>query len=285
MDFSLHGKVTARQAILDRERAVATARNPALSKYGSSLMAIGLKRNQNWSKQSEHLDYQMKRIDLEMRQKKKYFVKNCRVLNYDPIILVERTSSMVEDKSLSNYQNNDGNGDITNYENGKLSQDMMQLCSTSTLPTVQQTTTDAFTIQSKKKKNVWEECHEDLESIQFKSMVHPFKRLTTREQHSLQKGWSFHKPRLTPDQIIYSSYVQLRSATSRTPVKKMKAIDYLTSYEHFTVERIRNSVTEDTFSNIADGRSRICVKQNNSSKHSKCGESKNVRFTPSDTSI
>jgi hypothetical protein len=52
MDFSLHGKVTARQAILDRERAVATARNPALSKYGSTLMAIGLKRNQNWSKQS-----------------------------------------------------------------------------------------------------------------------------------------------------------------------------------------------------------------------------------------
>jgi hypothetical protein len=42
MDFSLHGKVTARQAILDRERAVATARNPALSKYGSTLMAIGL---------------------------------------------------------------------------------------------------------------------------------------------------------------------------------------------------------------------------------------------------
>lgn len=284
MDFSLHGKVTARQAILDRERAVATARNPALSKYGSTLMAIGLKRNQNLSKQSEHLDYQMKRIDLEMRQKKKYFVKNCRVLNYDPIMVVERPSSMVEDKSPSNYQSNDENGDVTNSKNRKLSQDMMQLCSTSPLPTLQ-TTTDAFTIQSRKKKNVWEECQEDLESIQFKSMVHPFKRLTTREQHSLHRGWSFHKPRLTPDQIIYSSYVQLRSTSSRTPVKKIKAIDYLTSYEHFTVERIRNSVTEDTFSTIADGRSRSCVKQNTSRKHSKCGESKNVRFTPSDTSI
>jgi len=284
MDFSLHGKVTARQAILDRERAVATARNPALSKYGNTLMSIGLRRNQNLSKQSDHLDYQMKRIDLEMRQKKKYFVKNCRVLNYDPIMLVERPSSMVEDKTLSNYHNNDGNGDVANFENRKLSQDMMQLGSTSTLPTLQ-TTTDAFTIQSKKKKNVWEDCQEDLESIQFKSMVHPFKRLTTQEQHSLQRGWSFHNPRLTPDQIIYSSYVQLRSATSRAPVKKMKAIDYLTSYEHFTVERIRNSVTEDTFSTIADGRSRSHVKHNNSSKHSKCGESKNVRFTPSDTSI
>jgi hypothetical protein len=79
---------TSRRAMLEREKAMEGARNPGVSKYGTTLVDVNSKQDRDLSKQLRYINSQIKRMEIEMKQKKKYFVKKCQVLNYDPIILV-----------------------------------------------------------------------------------------------------------------------------------------------------------------------------------------------------
>lgn len=195
MDFSLHGKVSEQQAVKEREKAVKAARYPAFSKYGNSLMAMSLRKNQALTRKLAYLDLQMKQTEIETNCKKRFFLKTCQVLNHDPIIVVERSPSHVVLNKLNSYNNGDdvGKGCLPNY--------MTQLDFKIKIPSMF-TTTEAFIVRSKKKRNIWDETKEQVvkESKTFRSTLRPTARLSRKEQISLQTGFSFHKPRVTPEE-------------------------------------------------------------------------------------
>ena len=56
------------------------------------------------------------------------------------------------------------------------------------------TTIEAYTLQTKKKKNVWEEAAEDPHNLKFKSMARPSAPLSPGEKKQLRMGYTLHKP-------------------------------------------------------------------------------------------
>lgn len=274
----------SRRAMLEREKAMEGARNPGFSKYGTTLVDVNSKQDRDLSKQINYINSQIKRMEIEMKQKKKYFVKKCQVLNYDPIILVERPPSPEIIKKVVKLAYSDDEDDsFLEPENSP--HYMKQLRSKMRTPSLL-TTIDAFTIKSSKKKNVWEGVTDDKEPMKFQSTVRPYVRLTKREQSDLQVGWSFHKPHLTPEQNIDSANMKPGSAKSRTPVKT-KAKEYETSDEHVTIEKLGDSDDEDSFTpfitQMVKVRSQSGVKQNVSDKAENVKDQKSVRFTRSAT--
>ena len=61
------------------------------------------------------------------------------------------------------------------------------------------TTIDAFTLKTKKKRNVWEEAMDEKDPPRFQCTVRPAARLTRRETAALHVGWDAHKPRVDQD--------------------------------------------------------------------------------------
>ena len=189
--------------MLEREKAIETARNPGVSKFGISLADINCRRDTYLVKELRKIEHEVKSMQLKLSQQKKSFVRNCHVLNYDPIILVERPPSpeVVHKATAMSYGMTEDEY-IDEFEDGKKTPNFMrQLRSRQKTPSTL-TTIDAFTIKSKKKKNVWEDTRDQKEPPKFTSTVRPYVKLTRREQSDLQVGWSFHKPRLTPDDNV-----------------------------------------------------------------------------------
>ena len=60
------------------------------------------------------------------------------------------------------------------------------------------TTIDAFTLKTRKKRNVWEEALDEKEPPRFKSTVCPSARLTRQEMAALRLGWDTHKLKADP---------------------------------------------------------------------------------------
>lgn len=276
MEFSLHGKVSEQQAIKEREKAVKSAKYPAFSKYGNVLMAMSLRKNQAQTKKLAYLDLQMKRTEIETNHKKRFFLKRCQVLNHDPIIVVERPPSYTVLSKTSN------NGDF--FGKSSLPHYMTQLNCKMKIPSTL-TTTEVFIVKSKIKRNIWDETKEGVinDSKTFQSTVLPTDRLSHREQSSLQMAFSFHKPRVTPEEKVYSAQSHRKSASSRTSaVQTLKPIEYyVTGQEHFSnAEKMKNIGGEykvATFITQLSDRSK-----NESERMNKFNEHKNVRLTKQD---
>ncbi|XP_071175951.1 uncharacterized protein [Mytilus edulis] len=277
---------TSRRAMLEREKAMDGARNPGVSKYGTTLVDVNSKQDRELSKQLKYINSQIKRMEIEMKQKKKYFVKKCQVLNYDPIILVERPPSPEVIKKIVKLAYSDDEDD-TYLDPENSPHYMKQLRSKVRTPSLL-TTIDAFTVKTSNKKNVWEEATDDKEPMKFESTVRPCVRLTRREKADLQVGWSYHKPRLTPEHTIDNINMKPNSAKSNTPVNGTNLLEFKPENEHFTIEKLGGSDDEDSFTpfitQMAKVRSLSGHKQNDSSKLPKSGDSKSVRFTRSATS-
>lgn len=62
------------------------------------------------------------------------------------------------------------------------------------------TTIEAFTLKTRKKRNVWDEVLQEKETPKFKSATTPFTRLTADEVSELKFGHDLHKPR--PDKLV-----------------------------------------------------------------------------------
>lgn len=276
---------TSRRAMLEREKAMEGARNPGVSKYGTTLVDVNSKQDRDLSKQLRYINSQIKRMELEMKQKKKYFVKKCQVLNYDPIILVERPPSPEAIRKIIKLAYSDDEDDsVLDPENSP--HYMKQLRSKVRTPSLL-TTIDAFTVKASKKKNVWEEATADKEPMKFQSTVRPYTRLTKRERSDLQIGWSYHKPRLTPEQDIDSANIKQSTEKSRTSEKVTKALEYKTSKEHVAIYKDDDSDDEDSLTpfitQMAEVRSQSGVKHSDAKNDSKSGDQKSVRFTRSAT--
>jgi hypothetical protein len=272
--------------MLEREKAMEGARNPGVSKYGTTLVDVNSKQDRDLSKQLRYINSQIKRMEIEMKQKKKYFVKKCQVLNYDPIILVERPPSPEAIKKIIKLAYSDDEDDSAlDPENSP--HYMKQLRSKVRTPSLL-TTIDAFTVKASTKKNVWEEATNDKEPMKFQSTVRPYTRLTKRERGDLQTGWWFHKPRLTPEQDIDNANIKPSTEKSRTSEKVTKALEYkTTSKEDVAIDKHDDSDDEDSFTpfitQMAKVRSQSGIKHSDVKKDSKSGDQKSVRFTRSAT--
>lgn len=196
------GGYTSRRSMLEREKAVDCARNPGASKFGHSLAEINSKKDKSLVRELRKIEHEIKSMSLQMNQRKKTFVKSCHVLNYDPIILVERPPSPeMRKKALAMSMGLDEEEYNEHFENEKVPHYMHQLRSKQKTPSTLRTI-DAFTIKNKKKKNIWEDAVEQNDAPVFHSTVRPCYQLTKREQSDLQMGWALHKPRLTPDSEV-----------------------------------------------------------------------------------
>lgn len=214
------GGYTSRRSMLEREKAVDGARNPGASKFGISLAEINSKKDKLLLRELRKIESEIKSMSLQMSQQKKTFVKSCHVLNYDPIILVERPPSPeMKKKALAMSMGLDEDEYNEHFENENIPRYMRQLRSKQKTPSTLNTI-DAFTIKNKKKKNVWEDAVDQTESPVFHSTVKPCLQLTKREQSDLHMGWALHKPRLTPDSEVQREGLE-EFRKSKTPPRSI----------------------------------------------------------------
>ena len=193
------GMITSRRALIEREKAMEAARNPGVSKFGDCLLTSKAKTDKMLVSNIRKINSEIRRMQLQVNQKMKLFVKNSAVLNHDPLILVERPPSPEVVKKahvMRNYADLDTHfyPEFDEERENRPSY-MRQLRSKAKTPSTL-TTIDAFTVKSRRKKNVWEGAVDEKEPPTFKSTVRPFAKLTRREISDLQRGYEFHKPKL-----------------------------------------------------------------------------------------
>lgn len=193
------GTMTSRRALIERERAMEAARNPGVSKFGDCLVYINSKTDKALSSNLRRINTEIRRMELQISQKIKYFVKHSTVLNHDPLILVERPASLNTIQRALTMTHYDPNDNYPPLDDGNKPGYMKQLRSKARTPSTL-TTIDAFTVITKKKKNIWEGAANEKEKLQFQSTVRPYTKLTNREISDLQKGYEFHKPKLNIDE-------------------------------------------------------------------------------------
>ena len=189
--------MTTRRALYERSKATEAARNPGVSKFGESLVNVNAKTDEVLTRRLKQISSEIRRMELQLNQKRKLFLRNNGLLNHDPIILVERPASPVMIKRAQTLLNNDPYDEALFGEANKPGY-MKQLRSKTRTPSTL-TTIDAFTVKAKKKKNVWEEAMETKEAKQFTGTVRPYARLTKREMTELQVGYEMHKPKFVAD--------------------------------------------------------------------------------------
>ncbi|XP_033758845.1 uncharacterized protein LOC117341116 isoform X3 [Pecten maximus] len=267
--------MSSRRMMIERERAVDGARNPAFSKLGSTLLDTYTKPDQYLTKQYRHINSQIRRMEATMRLKKKQFVQTSQVLNYDPIILVERPPSpenvkMAKAKILAEEMNEEFIAD--EYKPHYMRQLRTKAKTPSTLMTI-----DAFTVKSKKKRNIWNKTLDERDPPEFQSTVRPYSKLTEKEKTDLQIGWSYHKPRLEAEEDQ-----EPKREKSMTPKSKKahetegetdEDEEFFTPFitQMATVRRHSASVATSNQKSVDRPRS----------GHEKTGNNKNVRFVSS----
>jgi len=192
---------TSRGTMIERERAVEGARNPGYSKLGSTIVDIYCKPDKGLTRKISAINSEIRRMEATLRLKQKRFIKNCQVLNYDPMILVERPASAENIKKARERALAIERNDKDYVEDSDKPRYMRQLRSKARTPSTL-TTIDAFTVKSKKKRNIWNETLDEKEPPEFVSTIRPHAKLTQREKSDLQVGWSYHKPRLTAEEDL-----------------------------------------------------------------------------------
>ncbi|XP_045207318.2 uncharacterized protein LOC123559502 isoform X2 [Mercenaria mercenaria] len=213
------GTIKSRRSLMEREKAMEAARNPGVSKLGDCLVSINLKNDKVLTSNLRKINSEIKRMQLQVNHKMKYFVKNSNVLNHDPIILVERPPSPEVKKRAHLMEHYDGEEDVPGDENkpGYMKQIRSKARTPSTLTTI-----DAFTVKQRKKKNVWDGAVDEKSAPEFESTVRPYAKLTRREKSDLQKGYEFHKPKLENSGI--SETEKSASSKPHTHKKKVKEV-------------------------------------------------------------
>lgn len=189
------GTITSRRSLMEREKAMETARNPGISKFGDCLVSMNMKNDKVLTSNIRKINSEIRRMQLQVNHKMKYFVKNSTVLNHDPIILVQRPPSPEVVKRAYTMMTADIENGYPVLEDEDKPGYMRRLRSKARTPSTL-TTIDAFTIKQRKKKNVWEGAVEEKSGPEFKSTVRPYAKLTNREKSDLKKGYEFHKPKI-----------------------------------------------------------------------------------------
>ncbi|CAL1529347.1 unnamed protein product [Lymnaea stagnalis] len=177
---------TSKVSAKDKEKAVSAARSPKDSKMGECLLNVHIRGDPGLGPHLGKIDREQRRTEHGLHQSRQSFLRQSQCLNYEPMILVERGPS---DKAITRaaFMKSYGVDPVTVL----LPSYRRPLVSRSKTPSTL-TTIEAYTVESKKKRNVWDEALE--EAPRFKSVARPTARLTNDEVTELQMGHLHHKP-------------------------------------------------------------------------------------------
>ncbi|ESO87271.1 hypothetical protein LOTGIDRAFT_154771 [Lottia gigantea] len=173
----------------DMETALLTARHPKDSKFGECLINLNTKKDPLLNSQLTKLKSEMRRMKLQANQVKDYFVRRSQVLNYEPMILVERPPSSKFKPQIVGMTSEE----IEDLEKPGYMRRLRTRCKTP----VQISKIEAFTRRTSKKRNVWEKFEDD--KSYFTSTVRPYSRLNNTERTELKYGWNHHKPQYSQE--------------------------------------------------------------------------------------
>lgn len=140
-------------------------------------------------------------------------------------------------------------------------------------------TIDAFTVKSKKKRNLWNETMDEKDGPEFQSTVRPYAKLSEKEKTDLQIGWSYHKPRLqaAEDQEAKSEKSMTpksgKSKTQESDVETDEEGEFVTPFVTQMVKVRRHSTSGMTSSKNA--------KKTQGDHSGKSENKKSVRFVSS----
>jgi len=175
----------------DKIRAVTAARSPHTSRMGDYLIQqylVNSKNSRTPSGDVSRLTGEKKRSEANMYQERHNFLRQSHCLNSEPLILVERPPSpkvKTRAKMIAKHGIDPQVVSLPSY--------MRPLKTKSRTPNTL-TTIEAYTLQTRKKKNVWEEVAESKDEVKFKSMARPSVPLTAGERRQLKQGYNLHKP-------------------------------------------------------------------------------------------
>ncbi|XP_059172307.1 uncharacterized protein LOC131953228 [Physella acuta] len=192
----------------DKARAVHTARNPKDSKMGECLLNNHVRGDPLLGSNLGQINRNQKRREQGLEQSMELFLRKSNCLSHEPLILVERapSQSVQTRAALMREFHLDPEAILKPRY-------MRPLVSRSRTPSTL-VTIEAFTVQRKLKKNIWDEAID--ETPKFTSTSRPSARLTKEEFDQLQAGYSSHKP--TAQQLkagVTGAVDKPRSAGSR----------------------------------------------------------------------
>nr|KAI8762869.1 hypothetical protein BgiMline_005805 [Biomphalaria glabrata] len=180
----------------DKEKAVSTARNVKYSKMGECILNVHLRDEPGLKPCLARIGREQTRREQSLQQTKQRFLQQSQCLTREPMILVERAPTM-DTVTRATFMSSFGIDPVV----ALLPSYMRPLRSRSKTPSTL-TTIEAFTAESKKKKNVWDEALD--EAPKFKSIAKPSTRLTPQEIAQLQAGHLHHKP--TPQKLAAKEF-------------------------------------------------------------------------------
>ncbi|BFZ13086.1 hypothetical protein BsWGS_16125 [Bradybaena similaris] len=173
-------KLTSR----DKAKVVEAARTSMDSKMGEWLVNNQVRQDTSLGSKLGKLNREKRRAEITHQQTQEIFMKESRTLSLEPLILVER--SPAEHDAFENEQ-------AANHDSPKMPGYMRSLRTGRRTPS-SLITIEAFTLETKKKRNIWEEVLNEKEAPRFKSSTMPAIRLSEEEVAQLQLGHMLHKP-------------------------------------------------------------------------------------------
>ncbi|XP_012941711.1 uncharacterized protein LOC101861306 [Aplysia californica] len=179
---------SGRLSTRDKAKAVSEARAPQHSRMGEHLIHINSKGGTTRGGEMSRLSHEQKRTEQQLHQVKRNFLQQSQCLNREPLIVVERPASAKVKSRATVIKKRGIDPDVISMPSY-----MRPLkCHSRTPSTL--TTIEAFTVETRRKKNMWEEAMEDKEDLKFKCTARPSARLTPHEIQQLKVGYTLHKP-------------------------------------------------------------------------------------------
>uniref|UniRef100_A0A0B6ZJH7 Uncharacterized protein n=1 Tax=Arion vulgaris TaxID=1028688 RepID=A0A0B6ZJH7_9EUPU len=168
----------------DKVKAVSAARNSLDSKMGECLVNNRIRQDPNLGSNLARINREERRMSRTHQQARKTFMKRSKTITHEPLILVERSPS---DHTIYFSEPH------TQPTRSKLPGYMKPVRGCTKTPSVIPTI-EAFTMETRKKRNLWEGVLNEKVITKFKSATLPSIRLSEHEISLLKFGHMLHKP-------------------------------------------------------------------------------------------
>lgn len=201
------GLFPSRKLILERNKALSHARNPGLSKYGQCLVSVNTRLNNQLKTNLAKINAEFKRLDMQAKRKKNFFIKTSGLLNHEPLLLVQRPKSEPISEPTSEK--------IDDHAAGFMKPRWSKIVRPSSHKTI-----DIYTVQPTKKKNLWDNFTKD-KTPRFTSVIRPCAKLSQSEMENLKNEYSATKPSLSFDKVS-KAFVLSRSDLAPSSAKSKR---------------------------------------------------------------
>ena len=209
-------KFSSRRHIIDKERAIGTAKNPKDSHYGRTLLRNNVFEGRLLSSEMGKLGNEARRNQMHLDQQKKLFLKKNLSLP-DPMILVERPPSPDVLKKASFPEEFT---DDEYYFNKSAPPHYAKPRSLDIKAPSTHVIMDMFKVTKKKKVNIWEEVMIEKEQPHFESAVRPARKLSELETQEIEKAWNAHRRQIESIKIPPPPRTRTESALCIKPMEE-----------------------------------------------------------------